>query len=1253
MRWWILGVVLAGLAAAIAAGGFAGAEGGLRLDLEPKRLWCTAGTLVRVDWEAGGGELPYAVAVQGEPMRTHLGTTRVDCDALPLGDDGESVPHGEMIIRAEAVDASGTRATATARVLIAPALPAPTGLELKWGNPRFEVVWEPVAGAGSLTTFESCGRNSLPCGTYLLRYRAVGADDWIYQNAPERFGRIPWERDPDGSEEMQIAALRHRVESQSPDALNWSRLARYAATRAAGVAALNADHRRIALVWANAQEYEQAVFNLHGPDDVLTRTYQREQEHEWLGRYYRTTFDQLRPDQRYTLEIIPSEGEAVSLPIMTAPPPAGNLPSMQLELSAGRGSCTAGTDAEVDWSVSGGRAPYQVAIGEATGEGADGAARIACGTVPQGEGGMLGYAPRTVRGTVVDADGARAEAQLTLLAGPPLPPPRVEAPKTSHRGFYVPFWIRASRIEYPSWRVAMRWREAGETEWNYNVDYIANGPWDDHGWANGWVGTTDTLAEATVFESQVARVRDSREVEHPEALAWSEVATVTTASDPVGIVAESTRDSISLSWGPEVEGLQYIATLSPIPAGEGRQPTEQFGYDVEPSGYAVEPAPPYGITWNNLCPDTQYFAAVRSTAAANGEWETPVGLLITTEPDPDAAEPAPWLEASAERDRIVLRWHPDGCAAQRNYRYQLHEHGTEDSAGEGSFSRGDDPPVLDRLVPGSAYDLLVWPADYGAPPGREFRTTLSTTEWERVLSPDPPPGFTVRHVYRDGYSGPFPIFEVQRQAPGDGITELKWLELEWHVDGRRVRRVFSERSGSIYGLSEGWYEFRGRGIDDEGRATEWSQPVRAATTPLSPMIISMRHEREYLIVTWEEPDGGEPADQHVPSYLRTASTEDESAGGIPIDRYIVEWRTDDSEWQGIEVGTGGWGAIPNAPFLDAEGAQVRLRAVNAEYGAGEPSAERDAPQSRIQDWRRGVDARGCAPDGSGKFSFAWRFREGIAPFTLLARPINLDAGAAGVARVVTTDREGRVELSCADGMEERNGGLFAVVAVQISEYGRPPQWEEHTYWMSFGDTSWYDYGDGTTQLGQPYGEMPAPGWGSQSVHATHVKWWLGVAGDPQIGQRWVVRTRESAREPWVEREMHYGSWPMGWWYVDGLEPGTRYEYAFGRYFEGGSEWSETGAVTTLGEVTGIAASEEGEAVIVEWDAQPDAWKYAVRLRGQGRSWWTVHDATKGDRERAVFAAAAGHGPYAAEVITPPKDAAGHDESTFTLYQGPH
>ena len=1227
MRWWILGGVLAGLVLAIAAGGFAGAEERFRIALKPDRLWCTAGTLISVSWEASGGERPYRIQVQGEEVPSDYGThRRVECDALPRDADGELAERGEMTIRAEAVDAAGARATDEARILLAPPLDAPTGLRLVFWSPRYNVFWDPVPGAGSLHEVRSCGRNSLPCGPYVMRYRGVGTELWRYEHAPEVFGRIPWERSPLGIEEMQIAAMRRPLEGQRPEGLNWSALRRYAATRAYGVVVLNAGPDRIDLVW-EAIPVEAARLELIGPGGTIAREYAGEAN---SFRTHHDSFEGLEPDAEYLLRIVPEEGEGAELAVRTAPLPAGG-PPLRLQLSAGRGSCTAGTETDIAWEVAGGREPYRVEIagaaGEsATGEGETGTARIACAAPSlRSSGGMLGYAPVSVRGSVVDADGARGEGEVELLAGPPLAPPRVEPPRVADGGFYVPFWVRASRPVWPDWQVAMRWRELGETEWRYAVDDLANGPWDDY--ANGWVNTTGRLPEAMVFETQVARLRDGREIEHPEALAWSGIATVTTAADPVGLVAESTHDSISLSWGPEVEGLRYFATLRPQPPGADQQPDTEFGYGSE--GWAVESGPPYGIAWTGLCPDTPYFATLRSDAASRGEWDAPVGLSIRTEPDPDAGEPAPLLEAAAESDRITLRWHPDGCAAHLSYRYQAWEYGTDDLVGDGYFSRDDDVLVIDRLAPGSAYEVRAWPVDRAAPAGRDFRTVISTTELERAASPDPPPEFSIRYVYRDVYQEPFGVFEVQKQWSAG-----HWIELEWHVDGRRVRSLFSEfviHSSDISGLSEGWYEFRGRSIDDDGRATEWSEPVRAATTPRSPSISSMRYERDFLILTWAEPDEG-----------------------IPIDRYIVEWSVEDGDWERAAVGAGDWGAIPSAPFMNGDEAHVRLRAVSDVYGESEPSAEREAPLPRRRALPTGMDARGCGEDGSGTFSFVWSFEGGVAPFRVQVRPINLEPGAAGIAEVETTDREGRFEFPCADGMEGDDEDLYATVAMQIAEYGRPFEETITIHRMRFGrSTAWYGSSAPNEQFGPAYGELPVPGRARQSVHATHVKWQMGSAGSVQEGQRLVVRTRTTEDAEWTERDLHYGSWPMGWWYVDDLEPGTRYEYAFGRYFDGGSEWSETGVVTTLGEVTGIAVSEQGDAVIVEWDAQPDAWKYAVRLRGQDRSWWLVHDATEVERERVSFAGAAGHGPYSAEVETPPKDADGEDESTFQLYQGPH
>ena len=522
------------------------------------------------------------------------------------------------------------------------------------------------------------------------------------------------------------------------------------------------------------------------------------------------------------------------------------------------------------------------------------------------------------------------------------------------------------------------------------------------------------------------------------------------------------------------------------------------------------------------------------------------------------------------------------------------------------------------LRPGSTYEIRLSPMRWIS--DDDYVLIVEMPELESgALSSSEPPDFTAVYGKWDvnQRSGAFKIDAI----PGGAGA----LELEWHVEGRRVRRQMFREQPTYVRLPAGWHEFRMRGFDAEGRPTRWSEPVRAATAPSAPWIASSLYEREHLILAWDEPEGG-----------------------IPIDRYIVEWRTDDSEWAGIEVGTGGSAAIPNAPFLDADGGEVRLRAVNDEYGAGEPGPARETPASRA-DWLAGIDARGCSDDLSGTLTFAWRIRDGVPPFKLELLPIAASEDWADATVMEDADRSGSVAFDCADVAEMEDGGLRAVVRWRLGSYINERRYDD-TRSERFGHASQW-IGDSDDGLGQPHGELPAPGRAAQSVHATQVKWNLRIS--PEYGQRWVVRTRESADAPWVERHLLYGRWSMRWWSVSDLEPGTRYEYAFGRYFDGGSEWSGTGVVTTLADVSGILISERDDVVVVEWDGQPDAWKYLVGLRGEGRSWWALHDATDAARERVAFPAAAGRGPYTAEIATPPPNEFGFDSSTFPLYQGPH
>lgn len=1184
-RLRFLSLVVALLAGIGALAAEAEAEDRLRLELGSDRLWCTAGTVVLATWDVSGGEPPYAVTVQGEEMPADsyspVRSTRVPCDALPPA-AAEPLASGEMVIRAEVVDSAGTRASARARVLLAPQLPAPTGLSIMPSYRSVYAEFDPVAGAGALAEERArCAR----CAPYLLRYRALGAAEWRYERAYSGRVWIDFEPAAGGVGEMQAAALRRSLEAEHPEALNWSEPVRYGIRYGKPLIAVTGRSDRVE-VRVRAEDVEaQLSIELRGATDSITRV---SESGERLVTHY-ATFDGLRPNRPYSLRLPGLAEEPFDVRILTAPgPPPPSRP--KLEISSPTGSCTAGTETAIDWHATGGNGPYEVEIAGVPDAGWRGTVRVECGPLPRdGNGGVFGSGQRVVRGSATDRDGAISTASAALLTVPPLPPPRFNLPQAQLPGFDIEPDLPVASGLVQTWRLAMRWGAAGSPDWEYKTDELTTswetdgtltvaprnnvreltpgrdntpviGPSSDYRWP-----------EATRFEVQLALLRDMREIERPHALRWSESAYVTTAAWPIGLEAVSTHDSISLSWGPAVEHLEFAAWLNPG-AQEERIRLTKSGEAVGRVNYTVSPGPQYRIVWRGLCPATPYYASVRPMPSDYGR--PSLSLLMTTEPEPGRTDRAPFAEATATADTITLQWLPDACVPHPTYqltyrlvyRLSVAEYGGGVIKEAGLFHRDDQTHEISGLAPGSTYEVTFHPSDlnlhHSGPEGSRFTIIVETPE-------------------RDS--------DPQSAAPPP------------------VR-----------------YEFRARGIDSEGRPTRWPEPISAPPPPFTPLIRSMQYEREHLIVNWDAPDDG-----------------------VPVDHYIIEWRTDDGDWERVTVGSGDGGAIPSAPFMDGSESYLRVRAVNDEYGAGEPSPEQKIPSPR-RDVTTAMDARECTEDQSGTFRFAWILSGGIAPFTIRLRPIRLAPDAADVVKIVTSDWRGRAWLRCADVAEEHEGELHASVVVQISEYGHQPP-AEQIQRIPFGsvDELYRSYYEFWLTAEYEYEALPSPLLVDKAVHATHIVWQIGLAGcGIWRSDRMVVRMRSAADEDWIERELRTGGpdrcYPA---WIGELQPATRYEYVFGRYSARGVEWSEPGVVTTLGPVTGIAVSERGDAV-VEWDAQPDAWRYAVRLRGAGRSWWRLHEAAGGERERVSFAGAAGHGPYEAEIITPPKDSVGDDTSKF-------
>ena len=819
-----------------------------------------------------------------------------------------------MVIRAEVVNAAGTRASARTRVLLAPPLPAPTGLNIMPGYRSVYAEFAPVAGALAQERAK-CAR----CAPYLLRYRALGAAEWRYARAYSGRVWIDFEPAGGGVGELQAAALRRSLEAEHPEALNWSETVRYGVRYGDPLIAVTGREDRVEVRVRAEDVEEQLRIELRGATDSAARS---SEPGELFVTHY-AAFDGLRPNWPYTLRLTGLGEEPLSVRILTAPGPTPPL-RPTLEISSPTGSCTAGTETGIDWHASGSNGPYEVEIAGVPDAGWRGTVRVECGPLPRdGNGDEFGSAGRVVRGSATDRDGAIATASTALLAVPPLPPPRFNPPQAQLLGFDVEPDLPVADGLVQTWRLAMRWRAVGSDDWEYKADEITTS-WEADGaltvtqrrnrrsWQDDMVPIIGASSgyhwpEAMKFEVQLALLRDMREIERPHALRWSESAYGATVAWPVGLEAVSTHDSITLSWGPAVEHLEFRTRLNPGTQEVGIRLTRS-GEVVGRVNYTVSSGPQYEITWRGLCPATPYHASVRAVPSDPGQ--PSLGLLITTEPEPGRTDWSPFVEAAATAGTITLQWLPDTCVPHPTYRLSVAEYGGRVIKEAGFFHRDDQTLEINGLAAGSTYEIMFHPADlphhYSGPEGSRFTIVVETPERDPgPQSAAPPPEFSVRYIYQD-YNSDYAWFQIEQIG-----SDYRHLEIEWHVGGRRVRRLVTNhhQTREIGGLPPGRYEFRARGIDSEGRPTRWSEPISAATTPFTPSIRSMRYEHEYLIVTWHEPDDG-----------------------VPVDHYIIEWRTADGDWERATIGSGDGGAIPSAPFMNGGESYLRVRAVTASSG---------------------------------------------------------------------------------------------------------------------------------------------------------------------------------------------------------------------------------------------------------------------------------------------------------------------------------
>jgi len=292
----------------------------LRLELESSRELCTAGTLTEVSWQIAGGTPPYKLQVEGTPVNADADNVRINCGALSEAEAAdEDAALAAKRVTAVVTDARGVRREATIDVARARALPA--AFDLGYGShlQTVTISWSEVD-----PSLSSAG---------VVRYRSADSSGpWSYSVVVDRqrYRRAHTFETPTGEHLASVAAVRHVLEAETPEALNWSEELRFARTVAPQNLIATATHDTVTVAW-DKQPYTNQM-----PSVRLRTTSNRdgslsERVFEEDGEYGRheVVFKHVLPDTEYVVTIIMSDlGTLVptSTTVRTMVAPAGWVP---------------------------------------------------------------------------------------------------------------------------------------------------------------------------------------------------------------------------------------------------------------------------------------------------------------------------------------------------------------------------------------------------------------------------------------------------------------------------------------------------------------------------------------------------------------------------------------------------------------------------------------------------------------------------------------------------------------------------------------------------------------------------------------------------------------------------------------------------------------------------------------------------------------------------------------------------------------
>ena len=319
------------------------AEPWLTLAAQPRfTLWltssrnlCTAGTLTEISWKIIGGSAPYALSIEDSAVDVSAEHLRINCGAL--------------------TEAEAGNAEAALEVPRARALPAPTNVRYYAYVADVGVYWDEVDGAGSQSprsVHPVTGNRVQVSG--LARTRTASDNTWTYQVLDAGPGQSGVSLPPlPGVRALSLAAVRHSLETETPEALNWSPELTYAATTEAQNVVISATHDTITVSWDKQPyaRYQEIRVVLTANEAGGTRTRQLWEEEGASGRH-QEIFTHVPPATDFTVEIFMLDTSGGTRPtayaVRTKPAPTGWTPpprgAQNLRVDAGVDALTVSWD---------------------------------------------------------------------------------------------------------------------------------------------------------------------------------------------------------------------------------------------------------------------------------------------------------------------------------------------------------------------------------------------------------------------------------------------------------------------------------------------------------------------------------------------------------------------------------------------------------------------------------------------------------------------------------------------------------------------------------------------------------------------------------------------------------------------------------------------------------------------------------------------------------------------------------------------